>query len=71
MSTVEEIERAIEQLPPQDVTRLAGWLLKRDNDAWDKQMAEDSAAGRLDYLFDEAQAERSAGTLRDWPPDRK
>ncbi len=71
MSTVEEIERAIERLPSQDVTRLAGWLLKRDNEAWDRQMNEDAAAGKLEFLFDEAETERKAGTLRDWPPGQQ
>ena len=45
MSTVEDIERAIEHLNPQDVTRLTAWLLKRDNG--DQKVEEDSAAGRV------------------------
>lgn len=71
MSTVEEIERAIEQLPARDVTRLAGWLLQRDNEEWDRQMNADAEAGRLDFLFKEAAVERAAGQLRDWPPGQK
>ena len=71
MSTVEEIERAIEQLPPADLTALAAWLLKRDNDEWDRRMDEDSATGRLDFLFKEAAVESKAGELRDWPTSQK
>lgn len=71
MSTVEEIERAIEQLPPQDVTKLTAWLLKRDNEEWDRQRNKDAAAGRLNFLFEEAEAERKAGELRDWPPTKE
>ena len=33
MSTVEEIERAVEQLPPEDIARLAAWLETR-HAAW-------------------------------------
>jgi len=68
VNTIEDIERAIDGLPAADVTRLAAWLLKRDHEAWDRQMQEDDAAGRLDFLFVEAEAESKAGTLRDWPP---
>lgn len=32
-----------------------------DNDAWDKQMAEDSAAGKLDALMDAALEDYHAG----------
>jgi hypothetical protein len=31
-------------------------------------MDEDAAAGRLDFLFEEVQAECKSGKLRDWPP---
>lgn len=71
MSTVEEIEQAIEQLPPREQTRLTAWLLKRDREKWDRQMNKDAAAGRLDFLFEEAEVERKAGKLRDWPPTKK
>ncbi len=71
MSKVEEIERAIEQLPPRDVTKLASWLLKRDNAEWDRQLEKDSATGRLDFLFEQAESERKADKLRDWPSKQK
>ena len=70
MTTVEEIERAIENLQSEDVAKLKVWLWKRDHDQWDRQMQEDEAAGRLDFLFEEVDAERKAGKLRDWPPPR-
>jgi hypothetical protein len=31
-------------------------------------MDQDAEAGRLDFLFQEADAERAAGQLNDWPP---
>ena len=70
MSTVEEIERAIEELPPDDVSKLTDWLIQRRNEQWDRQMDKDSASGKLDFLFEEADAERAAGKLRDWPPGK-
>ena len=67
MSTVLEIERAIEKLPAPDLTRLAQWILERDNEKWDRQMAEDAASGKLDFLVKEAKTARKNGTLRKWP----
>jgi hypothetical protein len=31
-------------------------------------MDQDAAAGKLDSLFEEAEAGRKSGQLRDWPP---
>ncbi len=67
MKTVEEIEQEIQELPPSSVTKLSVWLAELDARNWDKQMEEDSASGKLDVLFDEADKERKAGKLRDWP----
>jgi hypothetical protein len=35
---------------------------------WDAQIDSDSAAGKIDFLFEEADSEGKAGTLRDSPP---
>lgn len=37
------------------------------DDAWDKQMAEDAKAGRLDGLVAKAKQEYAAGTMRPLP----
>ena len=68
MSMVEKIEQDIEGLPGKDFDRLAAWVDRRRNEKWDRQMDEDAAAGRLDFLFEEVQAECKSGKLRDWPP---
>jgi len=60
MDRVEEIEAAIEQLPPDEFRRIAQWLLERDQALWDEELNADSAAGKLDFLFEE--------TGIDWPP---
>jgi len=62
MDQVEEIEAAIERLPPDEFRRIARWLLERDQKRWDDQFDADSAAGKLDFLFEE--------TARDWPPPK-
>jgi hypothetical protein len=71
MNTVEEIEQAAERLAPSDFGRLASWVSARYHDLWKRQMDADATAGRLDFLFNEAAAERQAGSLHDWPTDKK
>ena len=71
MTTVEDIEHAAERLPLPDFDRLAAWVSERYHQLWKQQLDEDSAAGKLDSLFEEAAAERQAGSLRDWPADKE
>jgi hypothetical protein len=33
-------------------------------------MDADSAAGKLDFLYDEAESESAKGLLREWPPSK-
>ena len=68
VSTVVEIESAIANLPKKEFWELATWFDDVKNRAWDEQMEADAAAGKLDFLFEEAEAERSKGKLKDWPP---
>ena len=67
MKTVEEIEKAAEQLAPADFNRLAAWVNQHHHNQWKQQLERDSAAGKLDFLFNEAASERKAGQLNDWP----
>jgi hypothetical protein len=71
MNTVEEIKQAAEQLAPSDFDRLALWVSTRYHDRWKRRMDRDAADGRLDFLFNEAAAERQAGTLQDWPSEKE
>jgi len=66
MSTVEEIKQAASALTVDEREELLEFLLGADDD-WDRQMAKDAAAGKLDTLVDEARAAMGDGSLRDWP----
>ena len=70
MDRVEEIEAAIQGLPPEDYKRLVQWFLAREQARWDEQMDRDSSAGKLDFLFEEADRESAQGLLREWPPPK-
>lgn len=70
MSTVSEIERAIDQLAPDDFATLRRWFIEKDNARWDAEIDGDATSGRLDFLFEEASAERVGEELRDWPDNK-
>lgn len=63
MSQVQEIEIAIESLSRDDYTRLREWFLERDWIYWDRQIEMDSQSGKLDFLVEEAFAEKKQGRL--------
>ena len=67
MQTVEEIQQAIEALSEEDYERIRQWLAEADWDDWDRQIAADSEAGRLDFLAEEAERDRRLGRLRNLP----
>ncbi|MBL67643.1 MAG: hypothetical protein CMO74_04190 [Verrucomicrobiales bacterium] len=71
MSTVEEIEAAIEKLPQPEFLRLKDWMLERIEDDWDRQFANDATSGKLDATAQEALAEHRAGRSEPFPPDEK
>lgn len=58
MSTVEEIKRAIRQLPPEKLTELRAWF---DAEAWDRDFDDDARSGLLDQLGDDALTELDEG----------
>ena len=70
MSRVEEIERAIEELIPDEFRQVAQRVHAIEEARWDKQLDGDAAAGKLDFLRQEAQADRENDLLNDWPPRR-
>jgi hypothetical protein len=70
MDRVEEIESAITSLPVEDYRRLAEWFRALEHARWDEQIDQDSVAGKLDFLFSEAENESTQELVRDWPPPK-
>ena len=54
MSTVAEIEQAIQRLSAEDLAALREWFAEFDAAVWDRQFEADVVAGRLDVLAQEA-----------------
>lgn len=69
MSTVEEIEAAIERLPRDQFLRLLAWFKSRFEDEWDREIDADIKAGKLDQIACEAVAEYRACKTRPFPAD--
>ena len=65
MSRVEEIQLAIVSLSQEEYAHLRQWFAERDWEQWDREIGEDTASGRLDFLIDEAVAERAEGRLQE------
>jgi hypothetical protein len=61
MSTLAEIEAAIEKLPPGKFRKLRQWIAERDWREWDAQIERDVAAGKFDELRKKVCADDDAG----------
>ena len=62
MTTVQEIEKAVQSLPEPELGTFRAWFEDFDANAWDKQFDQDAQSGKLDALADEA--------LRDFKSNR-
>ena len=65
MEDVKSIERAVEALPPSKLAEFRRWFAEFDAAAWDRQIEDDAASGRLDRLAAEARADHAAGPSRE------
>ena len=54
MTTVQEIEKAVSNLPKPDLDKFREWFDKFDAESWDRQFANDVLAGKLNKLADRA-----------------
>jgi hypothetical protein len=61
MSTIPEIEEAIERLSPEELRELRAWFVERDATEWDRQFESDVTAGKLDALGEQALRELRDG----------
>ena len=59
--SVLELEQAIAQLPPEELSRFAEWFEEFMADEWDKQIERDVAAGKFDRIIAKVDADIDAG----------
>jgi hypothetical protein len=65
MTNLEELEMAISRLPEEQYREFRRWFLEKDWERWDRQIVEDSRAGKLDFLIKEAFDAKKEKTLRE------
>jgi hypothetical protein len=54
MSSIDQIEEAVRQLSTEERAAFRSWFAEFDAEEWDRQIEADVAAGRLNWLADEA-----------------
>lgn len=65
MSTIEDIEKAIERLAPRELAQFRAWFETFEAARFDEAIARDADAGKLDTLAKEALADHRAGRSRE------
>jgi len=65
MTRVEELAKAVASLTAEEYREFRRWFLERDGEQWDQQIEEDSRAGKLDFLVQEAFEAKEQGTLKE------
>ena len=54
MSKIEEIEKEVRGLKPDELEAFRKWFWDFDAEAWDRQFEKDASSGRLDKLAEAA-----------------
>lgn len=54
MTTVQEIEKKVSSLPPDELAEFRAWYEKFDANIWDKQFEDDAKSGKLDEVAEQA-----------------
>jgi hypothetical protein len=65
MTKIEDIEKAISALAPEEYAQLRAWFEALDAERFDARIEQDAANGTLDRLAADAFADFRAGRLRD------
>jgi hypothetical protein len=65
MSTIEEIQTAVSELSPEELSVFRAWFAEFDAKVWDQEFEQDVAAGRLDALAEEALRDLREGRCTD------
>jgi hypothetical protein len=68
MSRIEELQRSIQELTPDEFAQIASHVHALEQERWDHQLDKDAAAGKLDFLIEEAKEDQRTNRLRSWPP---
>jgi hypothetical protein len=65
MTTLEDIEKAVAELPHEQLVRFRAWFEQFEAARFDERIERDDKAGRLDQLAEQALADFRAGRARE------
>ena len=66
--SLSEIEKAVDELPPNELAKLAAYIARRDKLAWDRELEEDfSPGGKHEKVLKKIDAEIDAGNFTALP----
>ena len=63
--TLEELEKAVAGLPPEQLKAFRAWYQRFDAEYWDRQIEQDVVEGRLESLAEAALIEHEKGKTRE------
>ena len=61
MTTIQEIEEAVANLPDAERDKFRAWFTEFDAAAWDREFEQDAQSGKLDRLADQALEDLAQG----------
>lgn len=64
MTRLEQIEKSVSELSPEELQAFASWFDNLQAKRWDSQFEADAGSGRLDVLADNALTEFATGKSR-------
>jgi hypothetical protein len=65
MTDIEELEAKISDLPNDNTRYFRCWFYQFKDELWDKKIAADFRAGKLNHLIEKARLELSQGKARE------
>ncbi|MFZ1934927.1 MAG: hypothetical protein WCB27_15905 [Thermoguttaceae bacterium] len=61
MSSVSDIQQAVQALPEEEFAVFSSWFEQYEEERWDRQMERDQSSGPLRSLMEKARADFEAG----------
>jgi hypothetical protein len=61
MTKLEQIEKSVAELSPEELKAFTKWFAELQAELWDRQMEADAQAGKLDKFAEKALAAHRAG----------
>ena len=65
MIKIRDLEKAVTDLPTEDLSEFRSWFYKFDATKWDKQFEGDARSGKLDRLAQRAVADFKKGKCKE------